>query len=231
VRGRSAARRCREAARGALGRRGRLRCAAWRRWVARNMPPADVLRRRVAREVGQLLDVDATNIGRYEGDGTVISVAGWKSRRRPHAGRQPGNHRGHQRHGACLSETGRPLAGGPLRRRCPTRPASRFVPSEPRSSVEGHLWGVMIASSNAEDPPLPPTTEARIAAFHGNSRRTAISNTEGEGRGASARRRGRRPLRRGRKRSSAQDLPSSQPLLAAVTREGRRAPGRPTSPR
>jgi GAF domain-containing protein len=42
--------------------------------------------------------------------------------------------------------------------------------------VDGHLWGVMIASSN-DDPPLPADTEARIAAFT-ELVATAISNTE-----------------------------------------------------
>ena len=33
----------------------------------------------VAREVGEVLGVDATHLGRYDADGTVVSVAQWGS--------------------------------------------------------------------------------------------------------------------------------------------------------
>ena len=44
--------------------------------VARETPP-DAVFAAVAREVGEMLGVDATHLGRYDADGTVVSVAQW----------------------------------------------------------------------------------------------------------------------------------------------------------
>jgi GAF domain-containing protein len=44
--------------------------------VARESAP-DVVLAAVAREVGQVLGADATHVGRYDADGTVVSVAQW----------------------------------------------------------------------------------------------------------------------------------------------------------
>src|SRR5919199_2929134 len=44
--------------------------------VAQEAPP-DAVFAAVAREVGELLDVDATHLGRFEPDGAVVSVAQW----------------------------------------------------------------------------------------------------------------------------------------------------------
>ena len=44
--------------------------------VARGVPPPEVFAA-VAREVGLLLGVDATHMGRYEPDGTATGVAAW----------------------------------------------------------------------------------------------------------------------------------------------------------
>jgi PAS domain S-box-containing protein len=44
--------------------------------VAQETAP-DAVFAAVAREVGEVLGVDATNLGRYDGDGTVVSVAQW----------------------------------------------------------------------------------------------------------------------------------------------------------
>jgi hypothetical protein len=44
--------------------------------VARETPPEAVFAA-LAREVGEVLGVDATHLGRYDPDGTVVSVAQW----------------------------------------------------------------------------------------------------------------------------------------------------------
>ena len=46
--------------------------------VARETAPDAVLNA-VGREVGEVLGVDATHLGRYDPDGTVVSVAQWGS--------------------------------------------------------------------------------------------------------------------------------------------------------
>jgi signal transduction histidine kinase len=169
-----------EAARGVLAdEQAALRRVAT--LVARNVPPADVFAA-IAREVGQLLAVDTTHMGRYESDRTVSSVAGWSragdhvpvGRRTPVEGDNVT---------ARVLETGRPARVDRYHEAPHTAAARLQQELGVRSSVgapivvDGHLWGVMIASSKADDPPLPPATEARIAAFTGLAA-TAISNTE-----------------------------------------------------
>jgi len=44
--------------------------------IARETPPDEIFAA-VAREVGETLGVDATHLGRYDADGTVVSVAEW----------------------------------------------------------------------------------------------------------------------------------------------------------
>ena len=46
--------------------------------VARETAP-DAVFAAVGREVGEVLGVDATHLGRYDADGTVVSVAQWGS--------------------------------------------------------------------------------------------------------------------------------------------------------
>jgi signal transduction histidine kinase len=148
--------------------------------VASGVPPPEVFAA-VAREVGQVLGVDATHMARYEPDGTAIDVGSWS--------------RGGDHHlsvgtpvpldGSSVCEsvwhTGRPArkdnyndASGEI--------AALLEQLGIRSSVgapivvDGDLWGVMIASSKT-DAPLPPDTESRIAAFT-ELVATAISTTE-----------------------------------------------------
>jgi GAF domain-containing protein len=147
--------------------------------VARECSPAEVFAA-VAREVGQLLDVDATHMARYEPDGTTTGVASWTrsgeeipiGRRSPVEGTNVS---------ALVLRTGRPArldsyedASGPI--------AAMLRELGIRSTVGGpivvdsRLWGVMGASSKREEP-LPTDTEARITAFT-ELVATAISNTD-----------------------------------------------------
>jgi len=137
--------------------------------VARGAPPDEVFAA-VATEAGRLLDADLTAISRYDRDGTATAVSEWS------------------RAGAALSfpvgitlrlggrnvltlvyQTGHPArvdriadaSGAPavLARRRGYGPVVG-VPV----TVEGRLWGAMIAISRSREP-LPPDTEARLAGF------------------------------------------------------------------
>jgi signal transduction histidine kinase len=148
--------------------------------VARGVPPSEVFAA-VAREVGQLLGVDAAHMGRYERDGmTTTGVANW-SRAEDHlpVGTQATVEG--ESVSASVLRTGRPArmdsydgASGSI--------AAMLRDQGLRSSVgapivvDGRLWGVIIASSKADEP-LPVDTESRIAAFT-ELVATAISNTE-----------------------------------------------------
>src|SRR5205823_4131288 len=56
--------------------------------VARETGP-DAVFAAVAREVGELLAADAAHLGRYDGDGTVVSVGQWGAYGVPIGGRYP----------------------------------------------------------------------------------------------------------------------------------------------
>jgi PAS domain S-box-containing protein len=147
--------------------------------VARGVPPPDVFAA-VAREVGLLLGVDTTHMGRYEHDGTATGVAAWSL---------VGDHipvgRRVELEGdsvaGLVARTGRPARmhgyedlpgpGAELGRELGLR-SSVGAPIV----VDGGLWGVMIASSK-DDRRLPVGTESRVAAFT-ELVATAISNTE-----------------------------------------------------
>jgi signal transduction histidine kinase len=135
----------------------------------------------VAAEVGQLLAVTSAAVGRYEPDGTVTSVAAWGTAATgfPVGGRWVPE-------GTNLTtivfETGRPAridtyadASGALsvaarETGCRSEVATPIT-------VEGRLWGVVVAGTSAE-PPLPADTEARLANFT-KLVATAIANAEG----------------------------------------------------
>jgi PAS domain S-box-containing protein len=146
--------------------------------VAREMPPDEVFAA-IAREVGQALGVDATHLGRYDGDGAVVSVAQWGgyptvplgtrlpltgdnvSARVLHTGRSaridsyedlPGDI------AATLRRLGiRAAIGAPI-------------------SIAGRTWGVMTATSKGE-PGLPERAESRLQQFS-DLLATAISNAD-----------------------------------------------------
>ncbi|HWI72926.1 MAG TPA: GAF domain-containing protein, partial [Baekduia sp.] len=134
----------------------------------------------VAREVGRLLDVDATHMGCYAADGTTARIASWNR-----DGTPPGT--GERWPVEGDSVTARVLSTGAPARvddyEGATGPIAEMLRSEGiRSSVgvpivvDQQLWGVMIASSESDDL-LPADTEERMAGFT-ELVATAISNTE-----------------------------------------------------
>jgi GAF domain-containing protein len=123
----------------------------------------------VPEEVGQLLKVDYTVVSRYDADGLVTVVGGWASTEpgRPLAIGLRLKPEGRNIH-ALVFQTGQPTriddygtasgAFAVVARDWQYR-SSVGVPI----SVEGRLWGVMIAGSREES--LPADTEARLAGF------------------------------------------------------------------
>src|SRR4051794_27647892 len=149
--------------------------------VARETPPEAVFAA-VGREVGEVLGVDATHLGRYDSDGTVVSVAQWGSytgvpvgARFPLAGDSVS---------ARVLRTGRPArmesyedAPGVIAatiRQIGIR-SSIGVPI----SVAGRPWGVMIATSKGANP-FPAEAASRLQDFT-ELVATAIANTEARG--------------------------------------------------
>jgi signal transduction histidine kinase len=147
--------------------------------VAGGAPPPEVFAA-VAQEVGQLLDVDATFIGRYGNDDTSTGVGSW-SRAGPPVPLGVKARLDGTSVTALVFTTGRPA-----RRESPDDASGEIAAITRdlgiRSAVgapivvDGRPWGVMIAASN-DDEPLPADTETRIAAFT-ELVATAISNTE-----------------------------------------------------
>jgi PAS domain S-box-containing protein len=146
--------------------------------VARETPP-DAVFAAVGREVGKVLGVDATHMGRYDSDRTVVSVAQWGS----YAGVEIG---------ARFPLEGDSVSARVLRTGRPARMESyedapgviaatirqigiRFSIGVP-ISVEGRPWGVMIATSKGPNP-FPAEAESRLQDFT-ELVATAIANTE-----------------------------------------------------
>jgi len=149
--------------------------------VAEGARPDDVFGA-VAREVGQLLGVDATHMGRYGPDGMVIGVASWsRTGDNLPVGTQSAIN-GDSVTGAVF-ESGRPEridsyddASGPIAatmRKLGVR-SSVGVPI----AVQGQPWGVIAVSTKAAES-LPLETEARTAAFT-ELVATAIANTNAQ---------------------------------------------------
>jgi signal transduction histidine kinase len=123
----------------------------------------------VTEEVGQLLPVDRATMCRYEPDGRVTFVASWgRANKHFPLGRQWSL--GGYDLVTLVSETGRPAridnaadtVTGPLA--VPMREAGVRSAVGMPVIVEGHLWGLVAASSSLEQP-LSPDTEARLASF------------------------------------------------------------------
>jgi signal transduction histidine kinase len=148
--------------------------------VAQGVPPENLFAA-VARELGQLLGVDAAYMARYEPDGTAVGVAGWS---------RAGEH--------LPSGTRSPPRGSNVQslvweRRAPARldtypdPGDRIAAMLHERGihasagapivVDGRMWGVLVASSKVPGRPLPPDTEARIVAFS-ELVATAVSNSD-----------------------------------------------------
>ena len=144
--------------------------------VARETAP-DAVFAAVVREVGELLGVDATHLGRFDEDGTVVSVAQWGS----HVGVQIGD--AFPLEGDSVSvrvlRSGRPARIDNYEEAHGTIAATirgmgiRSAVGAP-ISVWGRTWGVMTATTKGEKP-FPPETEARLQDFT-ELVATAISN-------------------------------------------------------
>jgi PAS domain S-box-containing protein len=144
--------------------------------VARETAP-DAVFAAVGREVGELLGVDATHMGRFDPDDTVVSVAQW--------GSYPGVPLGARfplegdsvsarvrRTGRAARMDGYADAAGVIAETVRQTPI-RFSIGAP-ITVEGRPWGVMIASSQGSSP-FPAETESRLQNFT-ELVATAISN-------------------------------------------------------
>src|SRR3984885_3933867 len=136
--------------------------------VAGGAPPEEVFTA-VPKEAGRLLKVDYTVVSRYDADGLVTVVGGWARTGpgRPLAIGLRLKPEGRNIH-ALVFQTGQPtriddygIASGAFAdvARDWRYRSSVGVPI----SVEGRLWGVMIAGSREES--LPADTEARLVGF------------------------------------------------------------------
>jgi signal transduction histidine kinase len=149
--------------------------------VARGEPPGGVFAA-VAQEVGGLLPADLTLIGRFE-DGVVSGLGGWSGTGEP----VPISARvsiGGRNVTEAVYQSGRPArldsysgASGDTAAYARDRGISATVGVP--ISVEGRLWGIMVAAST-HGQSLPPGTEERLAGFT-ELVATAISNAEARG--------------------------------------------------
>jgi signal transduction histidine kinase len=148
--------------------------------VAGGAPPEDVFGA-VAKEVGELLAVDLTNLSCYGTDGTMTIVASWSrtGTDNPAVGMQVAL--GGQNLSTLVAETGRSA------RMDRYEESSGAVSTVARSVgarsavatpifVAGHLWGVLIAAS-VQERPLPRDTEEQVSRFT-DLLATGIANAE-----------------------------------------------------
>ena len=148
--------------------------------VAQGASPRDLFEA-VAEEVGRLLPVGSATMGRFEPDDSVTTVASWSSteaafptgRRWPTEGTNVA---------WMVLQTGRAAriddfsaATDPIG--VAAREAGYKSAVGSPIVVEGHLWGVITATST--EGPLPPGTEARLASFT-ELVATAIANAESQ---------------------------------------------------
>jgi signal transduction histidine kinase len=132
--------------------------------VARGAAPDEVFAA-ILEEVGRLLSVDYVHLGRYEPDDTYTVVASW-GKPGPAVSRTT---LGGKNLGTIVFETGRPAriesyddASGPIGVAA-RETGVRSAVGTP-ITVEGRLWGVMVAGSLGEQA-LPADAEARLASF------------------------------------------------------------------
>jgi GAF domain-containing protein len=150
--------------------------------VARGVPREEVFAA-ATEEVGRLLPVDFSLMGRYETDGTIIAIAAWGA---PVASFPIGKRweLGGNNLVTIVRETGRPARID----RYPES-SSGLIGAVGRDigfsstvgapiTVEGQLWGLIAVGSTNLDPPLPAGTEERLAQFT-ELLATAIANAEG----------------------------------------------------
>jgi GAF domain-containing protein len=149
--------------------------------VARGGSPEEVFAT-VAAEAGRLLSADVTGISRYDPDGTAAAVGGWN--RTGDATSFPigtSVRLGGRNVVTLVSETGRPAridavadSSGEPAAFARERGFGSVVGAP--ITVEGRLWGLMMAIS-ASTQPLPADTEARLAGFT-ELAATAIANAQ-----------------------------------------------------
>jgi signal transduction histidine kinase len=134
----------------------------------------------VTEEVGQVLAIEIASIGRYESDGTATFPAVWTNAGFfvPPANRWPLEGKNTP---TLVAQTGRPArmdsfvdASGAIGASSRERGYRSQVGTP--IVVEGRVWGLMIATSTAEEP-LPSDTEARLASYT-ELLSTAIANAE-----------------------------------------------------
>ena len=152
--------------------------------VAQGASPDDVLAA-VAREIGQLLPADYTLIGRYDVDETEITTVGsWNTDGGDSADFPPTTLGvGERTVSARVWQTRRPARTQPEETASvPVGPYSRALGIRSLVgvpiSVEGHLWGIVIAACTREEP-MADDTEARLGSFT-ELVSTAIANAEAQ---------------------------------------------------
>ena len=157
--------------------------------VAQGASPQDLIEA-VAEEVGRLLPVGSATMGRYEPDGSVTTVASWSTTEAafPTGKRWPTEgtnvawmvlQTGQAARLDDFSAATDPIGVAARESGIKSAVGSPIV-------VEGHLWGVVTATST--EGPLPPGTEARLASFT-ELVATAIANAESSAEIAASRRR------------------------------------------
>jgi signal transduction histidine kinase len=141
--------------------------------------PAQELFAAAAEQVGRLLSVDLASMGRYESDATMTVVAGWNGAGGPPPGLGEAFKLGGRNLSTFVAETRRPAridryedASGGISD--VLREAGMGSAVGAPIIVEGHLWGLMIASSKQQ---LPAHAEDRLASFT-ELLATAIANAE-----------------------------------------------------
>jgi GAF domain-containing protein/ketosteroid isomerase-like protein len=149
--------------------------------VARAAPPKEVFAA-VAAEVGRLLEVDYTALGRYEPEGAVTFVGTWGSTGA--ALPVPSGTRvdlGGRNATTLVFQTGRPARVDVADFTGPVVDVGREVGIRTSVgvpiNVEGRLWGVVIVSSRRSS--LPADTEVRLAGFT-ELIATALANAEAQ---------------------------------------------------
>ncbi len=157
--------------------------------VAQGTSPQDLFEA-VAEEIGRLLPVGSATMGRFEPDDSVTTVASWSTaevafptgKRWPTEGTNVAwmvLQRGRSARIDDFSAATDPIGVAAREAGMKSAVGSPIV-------VEGHLWGVMTATST--EGPLPPGTEARLASFT-ELVATAIANAESSAELAASRRR------------------------------------------
>jgi signal transduction histidine kinase len=158
-------------------------------FVAQGVSPQELFEA-VAEEIGRLLPIGSATMGRYEPDGSVTTVASWSTteaafptgRRWPTEGTNVAwmvLQTGEAARLDDFSAATDPIGVAAREAGIKSAVGSPIV-------VEGHLWGVMTATST--EGPLPPDTEARLASFT-ELVATAIANAESSAEIAASRRR------------------------------------------